>query len=184
MRIPINEIVVIEGYLTEKKLLGALGRLVGSDWLGCELRIKGSRRRWDTAFRRSGTKVVVEYDGDEHYCNTLKIRSDREKDAFAESNGIRVVRFPYWIQLTNVTLRHCFGRNRAIPISQNEAGNLEGTIQQDFPHGFITTRCRELMELPLDVRADVCDSLRKRAAEHGTQYVIPAALMDLIQVDQ
>ena len=73
-----------------------------------------------------GRITVVEYDGDEHYRHSIKIKGDRVKDETARSLGLRVVRFPYWIQLDSNTLKHFFG--------------LDANVEQSFPHGFITTK--------------------------------------------
>lgn len=161
--------IAIEGYLTQLKLSNALRKIVGDAWRGAEFPVPGSRRRWDMAFSRNGSTTVVEYDGDEHYCNTLKIKVDIEKDQKAAEMGYQVVRIPYWIQLTNETLRHYFG--------------LEAEVVQDFLHGFITTKIlpasfcalglqrfmREMDALPSGVRDSVVASIRQRAQE----YVIP-----------
>ena len=48
--------------------------------------------------------MLVEYDGDEHYRDSLKIKADIEKDQFAQKNDMRLVRMPYWVQLDNLTL--------------------------------------------------------------------------------
>jgi len=128
------------------------------------------------AFRRDGRTVIVEYDGDEHYCNTLKIKIDREKDEKARSLDFAVVRFPFWVQLDTLTAKHYFG--------------LEAEVIQDFPHGFITTKwfpasfCElglqrfrsELESLPETVRTSVLDSLETKASKHGADYVLPAFL--------
>lgn len=170
----------IEGYLTESKLSAALQRLLPDGWLGDQVHVEGSRYRWDMSFQTDGTVTVVEYDGDEHYRHSLKIRADRAKDEIARKQGCRVVRFPYWIQLDNLTLKHYF--------------DLEAQIEQSFPHGFITTKlfpasfCElgierfraELLALPGSVRDGVIVSLRQRVAEHGLQYVLPTALEDII----
>src|SRR5262245_14381127 len=117
--------IVIEGYLTEGKLATALQQIVGELWAGGQVLLPGSRRRWDMAFRQSGSLVLVEYDGDDHYRDSLKIKADSEKDQLAQQNRMRVVRIPYWVQLDNVTVQHYFG--------------LSAEIQQAFAHGFITT---------------------------------------------
>ena len=102
----------------------------------------------------------------------LKIKADIEKDQIAVRKGYRVVRIPCWIHLTKETLRHYFG--------------LEANVEQNFPHGFITTKMfpasfcqlglkrfvRELEALPSGVRHSVVASLRERAEEHGEEYVI------------
>lgn len=168
--------VNIEGYLTEARLAAALRQIVGDRWSGVELKIAGSKRRWDMGFHEAGRRVVVEYDGDEHYRNTLKIKADREKDALAVASGLTVVRIPYWVQLDRVTVRHYFG--------------FDAEISQSFPHGFISTKlfpasfCElglarfecELSSLPTVVREAVVRSLTDRIAEYGREWVVPAAM--------
>lgn len=170
----------IDGYLTQKKLASALAAIVGDDWLGNELELPNSRRRWDMAFCTDGHTTAVEYDGDAHYRDPLKIKIDNEKDAIASSLGYTFVRIPYWVQLDTETLSHYFG--------------LTAVIDQDFPHGFITTKLfpasycemgisrfhRELQSLPTSVYDAVIASLRERAEEHGVEYVLPSALRTLI----
>lgn len=172
--------MIIEGYLTEEKLAQALREIVGGRWGGSQLRVEGTRRRWDMWFASEEGKVVVEFDGDEHYRNTMKIKADREKDAIAVEQGLRVVRIPYWVQLDAVTSRHYFG--------------IDADIRQDFPHGFIVTKvfpasyCEmgierfgtELAGLPEAVRAAVVKSLRERAKEHGLEYILPSSLTTLL----
>ena len=109
------------------------------------------------------------------------MKADRTKDEIARKQGCRVVRFPYWIQLDNITLHHYFG--------------LEVEIQHSFPHGFtITTKlfpasfCElgierfrvELLTLPGSVREAVLASRRQRVAVHGLQYVLPKSLAAII----
>jgi hypothetical protein len=84
--------IVIEGYLTEGKLAAALQQIVGDLWAGGQVLLPRSSRRWDMAFKQSGSLVLVEYDGDEHYRDSLKIKADREKDQLAQENRLRVVR--------------------------------------------------------------------------------------------
>jgi hypothetical protein len=56
------------------------------------------------AFRQNRSLVLVEYDGDDHYRDSLKIKADRERDRLAQQNQMRVVRVPYWIQLDSTTV--------------------------------------------------------------------------------
>ena len=72
----LDRILTIDGYLTERKLKTALQELFGSDWIGGQVSLPGSRRKFDMAFRDGPTTVLVEYDGDEHYRNSLKIKAD------------------------------------------------------------------------------------------------------------
>lgn len=173
--------IEIKGYLIQKKLESALRQIVGEDaWRGRELKVPGSRRRWDMAYEIGSQTTVVEFDGDVHYRNSLKIKVDAEKDAVAEKLGYYVVRIPYWVQLNIETLFYYFG--------------LEEKIKQDFPHGFIVTKIfpasyselgverfsRELENLPKEIQKGVVKSLRDRAVEHGDHYVVPSSLRYLL----
>jgi hypothetical protein len=173
-------IIKIEGYLTEVKLSKSLQQLLPDRWLGNQTRVVDGRQRWDMSYQCDGIITVVEYDGDEHYRHSIKIKGDRAKDEAARIQGCRVVRFPYWIQLDNLTLAHYFG--------------LEAQVEQSFPHGFITTKlfpasfCElgierfraELLTIPVIVREAVILSLRERVADYGLQYVLPKSLVDII----
>ena len=174
--------IVIDGYLIQQKLETALKEIVGSqNWRGREVRLPTGRRRWDMSYQIDERVTIVEFDGDEHYRNTLKIKADEEKDAVARQYGFHVVRIPYWVQLTNETLWHYF--------------SLRRVIKQEFPHGFITTKVfpasfcelgvarfeQELASLPENVRTAVWKSLRDRTAEHGIRYVLPTKLHSSIE---
>ncbi len=172
--------LVIEGYLTQKKLEHVLSQACGDRWLGRELKVPGTRRRWDMACQSDSGIVVVEYAGDEHYRNALKVKVDGEKDAVARELGYRVVRFPYWVQLDSVTARHFLD----MPLD----------VRSDFPHGFISTKlfpasfcekgvkrfAMELESLPGTVRGSVVASLKDRAAEHGVDFVVPTSIRHLV----
>ena len=172
--------IVIDGYLTESKLALALQNITGNQWAGTQIVLPGSRYKWDMGFNDGETLVLVEYDGDDHYRDSMKVRADREKDRLALKNRMRVTRIPYWVQLDSVTIRHYLG--------------LSAEIKQTFPHGFITTklfpasfcelgierfRC-ELDSLPLEIRSAVIESLRQSASKFGLEYVLPTSLRGLL----
>ena len=169
--------ITIEGYLLQGKLESALKQMVGEEnWCGRELRVPDSKKRWDMAYQIQGHTTIVEFDGDQHYWDSLKIKVDAEKDAVANSLGYSVVRIPYWVQLTTETAQHYFG--------------IEAQISQNFPHGFITTKIfpasfsemgvsrfsREFSALPENTKNAVVSSLRDRSQEHGTDFVLPPSL--------
>lgn len=106
-QILLEHMIAIDGYLNQAKLEAALKAIVGSaSWKGCELTVPGTRRRWDMAYTINGRTTVVEFDGDLHYRDSMKIKIDLEKDKAAERQGYAVVRFPYWLQLTEESLTH------------------------------------------------------------------------------
>jgi hypothetical protein len=172
--------VVIDGYLTEVKLANALRQLMGSQWLGSQVKLPGSPYRWDAAFQLESTHVLVEFDGDDHYCNTIKIMVDRKKDLLAFEQESKLVRIPYWVQLDNVTIQYYFG--------------FPADILPGFRHGFITTKVfpasfcelgierfrREFEDLPVPVREAVSESLRDRIQEYAIEYVLPKSLRYIV----
>lgn len=56
-------------------------------------------------------KLIIEFDGLQHYTNPLNIRKDSENQAVYESFGFKVIRIPYFINLTNEVVREMFGIN-------------------------------------------------------------------------
>lgn len=177
------DVIQISGHLTEEKLAKAIQVLVGPRWLGCQVNTGRGKSTWDMAYALDGSTVAVEYDGPDHYRNTLKIKADGEKNDFATANGIRLIRVPFWVQLTTSTLAHYFQFN--------------ARVEQNFPHGFITTKyfpasfCElgierfraELDALPADVKTAVVSSLADRVKDHGVERVLPASLRSLVEVD-
>jgi very-short-patch-repair endonuclease len=90
---PLPEIT-IRGFLTEEKLAAALKGLFADQWLGTQIVIAGTKQRWDMACRLGGVTAVIDYDGDEHYRHSIKIKGDNAKDAAARAAGYCVIRFP------------------------------------------------------------------------------------------
>ncbi|MHB1955104.1 MAG: hypothetical protein ACYCOU_15310, partial [Sulfobacillus sp.] len=116
--------ITFTDHLIQSTLADALKTLVGDDnWIGTEQRVPGTRRRWDMMFRWDGETFVVEFDGDQHYHDSLVMRADAEKDRIADELGYITIRIPYFVQLTTQTLKHYFG--------------IDADIVQEFPHGFV-----------------------------------------------
>jgi hypothetical protein len=172
--------IAIAGFLTEAKLAAAIQQFEGAEWIGTQIRLPRSRFKWDVAFRQDRSQVLVEFDGDAHYRDSLKIKVDQMKDSVALEQGKKVIRVPYWVQLNNITAQYYFG--------------ISADIRQDFQHGFITTRLfpasfcelgidrfnRELKGLPIEVYEAVINSLKDRIQEHGVEYVLPESLRYLV----
>jgi hypothetical protein len=169
----------VEKYMTEAKLAAILRELTGTSF-GEQFQIPGRAFRWDMSYELGGKRFLVEYDGDEHYRNSLVIRADREKARIATENGFESIRFPYWLQLDDFSLEHFFG--------------LRAHIVQEFPHGFITTKlfpasycelgverfAAELNSLPERLRWPVLVSLREKSERFGIEYVLPTTLRPLL----
>jgi len=54
-------------------------------------------------------KLIIEFDGLQHYTNPENVRKDRENQQVYEGFGYRVIRIPYFIQLTKSVVKEMFG---------------------------------------------------------------------------
>ena len=166
--------ITYEGYLTQDKLLDILNQLPEFKLIGKEVQVAfKNRKRWDFLFEVNGKQIVVEFDGDAHYRDSLRIKSDTEKNEIAFQTNLKVVRIPYWLQLTTKTFTHLFGFAPSKEISNN------------FPHGFIVTKVfpasscslgikrysKELSLLPKEIKEEILFSLEDRVKEYGKEYV-------------
>ena len=74
-----------------------------------DLYYNGKLKRIRPDYRSEKLKLVVEFDGLPHYQNPDIILKDIEKEKIYKSNGYRVIRIPYFIQLTNSVVYRMFG---------------------------------------------------------------------------
>lgn len=65
-----------------------------------------SRKRPD--YRSESLKLIVEFDGLPHYTSPSQIRLDFDRVALYEKYGYKVVRIPYFIQLTKSAVKTLF----------------------------------------------------------------------------
>lgn len=71
-------------------------------------------------------KLCVEFDGPDHFTKANVIQADITKDTKIESHGYKVIRIPYFIQLTKESIRYFF--------------NMDLDFNNNFKHGFISKK--------------------------------------------
>lgn len=69
----------------------------------------GKNYRIRPDYRCEKLKLIVEFDGVQHYQKPDVIRKDGDNQKIYESFGYRVVRIPYFIQMTNDVVKILFG---------------------------------------------------------------------------
>lgn len=91
------------------------------DWVHDKV-IPDSNRRFRPDYRSEQEKLIIEFDGLQHYTSPDNISKDIEKTNFYKKLGYQVVRIPYFIQLTNKAIKQLFNKdieeqmfNEAIP---------------------------------------------------------------------
>jgi very-short-patch-repair endonuclease len=154
---------VVEGYLTEEKLVVLLSSL--PNLVKIEQQSKLGRYRIDVLLTVKIDDVdktfAVEFDGPNHYIEYGTILRDNNKNSLLEQNGIPIIRIPYFVQLTSETFKHYFG--------------FDFEIETTFPHGFISPKAptpeyfhisgfrlfyKQLKELPETVKDLIYSSIR------------------------
>lgn len=134
-----------------------------------------SRKRPD--YRSESLRIIVEFDGLQHYNNPDNIEKDIENTAFYESQGYKVVRIPYFIQLTRETINKMFGVDVGVDMFPNNIASLnynnKNTPAYLCPSG-IERMAMELMKYPeqLDVNIGKMQNDEKNGYKTGVKYLL------------
>lgn len=170
-------------YLTEAGLGVILSEVFPAFEFVHDKSVPGSNNtRWRPDYRCEKIKLIVEFDGDSHYSKAARIISDCEKDSEYKRLGYKIIRIPYFIQMSSDVLVHVFG------ISQ--------PFTQKYPQGFIDPKAM----LPADFcelgvkkfvddlstfffhKKEVIDSLiQKIAVKKNINLVLPSSIQYLIE---
>ncbi len=94
-----------------------------------ELNGKKSRCRPD--YKSESLKLIVEFDGLQHYTSPDKIIDDYEKKKSYENAGYKCVRIPYFIQLTQSAVKTLFGVDVSQPLFDPRFPSLN--IEKPYP---------------------------------------------------
>ena len=84
------------------------------DWVHNKTVCKEYKIRPD--YRSESLKLIVEFDGLPHYTNPETIIKDKKNQNIYEALGYKVVRIPYFIQLTNDAVTKLFGVTVSEPL--------------------------------------------------------------------
>ena len=88
--------------------------------------VPGLIQRYRPDYRSEARRLIVEFDGSQHYQRATHVLRDRVRDAVLADAGYTVVRTPYFVQLVPETICHLFGDLVT-----------DRSSFKDFPHGFI-----------------------------------------------
>lgn len=82
-----------------------------NDWIHDKAlgEINGIRYRSRPDYRSEQLKMIIEFDGIQHYTKPDVIEKDYRLNEVYEKLGYKVVRIPYFIQLTNKAIKTLFG---------------------------------------------------------------------------
>ena len=133
-------------------------------------------------YRCDELKLIVEFDGYQHYTSAARILDDIIKDKSEEAEGYKVIRIPYFVQPSSLTVKMLFG--------------IASTYQQQYPHGFIDKKCilpADYCQLGIDkfkteldnkfsyIKSDIIASIEEKIeACADWRYVLPECLHYLV----
>lgn len=117
-----------EDYLTELSL-GRFLRERLDEGVVADSVVPGLGRRFRPDYRSERHRLVVEFDGDQHYRSAGHVLRDQERDAILRDAGYTVARIPYFVQLDATTIGLLFG-----------GLVIDRSAFKSFPHGFIAER--------------------------------------------
>lgn len=168
-------------YLTEKTLTDFLS-ILSDDWIHNKT-VPDSERKSRPDYRSEKLKVIVEFDGYQHYNSTARILADITNTEAYEKLGYRVIRIPYFIQLDQRTIKTLFG--------------VDMDYTNGYPHGFISNTALlpcDFCELGLErfekdlgvfscVAEDIISSLKNKISEkEDIRLVLPSSLSHITRV--
>jgi hypothetical protein len=82
--------------------------------------------RFRPDYRCERLRLIIEFDGNQHYQRAAHVVRDHVRDRVLEAAGYRVIRIPYFVQMTPPVIRRLFGESVT-----------DTTSFKDYPHGFI-----------------------------------------------
>lgn len=136
-------------------------------------------------FRCEKLKLIVEFDGYQHYTQSKVISRDEKKKALFESLGYRVVNFPYWLQPDENVLSILF-KGFSCDFKQQFSNSHQGFMSDAFTDVLPADFCergiarfeKELSMLDKTTLMRVYWSLDKKIAKYGIENVLyPSAYM-------
>lgn len=125
--------------------------------------------------------LVVELDGINHFQSVKVIMSDRDKDEFLTSLGYKVIRIPFFIQLTTEIIEYYFGitnvKGSVCKCGFYSRTNNPSTLNPNMPANFSSLGYQKYLKivenLPIKSRNEIENSIEAAIELHGYEMVLP-----------
>lgn len=127
-------------------------------------------------------KIIIEFDGLQHYQNINVIKNDKKKDNVYSKMGYTIIRIPFFIQPSSETLKYFF--------------NIDKDLTLQYPHGFIHYNStppayfcllglerfiEEFKKFPDILQNDIVESMKKlKQLGEEEAYIIPKQYAKII----
>ena len=175
----------IEGPLNKASLKQFLKSEPSLEYLGESVKTSKGTIKFDGVVLDSVTniKIAIKLKEAKHYLFPLEAMEIDEAYWSANKNDYVVVEVPYFIQLTNETFEHYFGRKpQALILSDHPSGfgDYESVPPANFCSMGVNSFLKELGELPSETFGIVYESLLDRCfSKDGDPYLtLPIDMLD------
>lgn len=141
---------------------------------------KNKRRRPD--YRCDSKKLIIEFDGDTHYCKAQRIIADAEKDEDYSALGYRIFRIPYFVQMTEQVIKHIFDKDIVFKqVYSNGFIDPKAILPADFCELGINQFLKDLETFDYH-KDEIIESLKNKITEEGNiNHVLPPSLHYLVE---
>lgn len=120
--------------------------------------------------------LVVEFDGDAHY-------KDIEKDQYLISLGYKVVRIPFWVQLSKVNIEYYFNVKVDNGCEEHKSGfnslnsDKVNLLNPNTPANFCTLGLKRFIDeyevLPKNTQNEIIETLKQQQIINQVETVLP-----------
>ena len=170
-------------YLTEFKLGEILKQIKPHNQFVHDKSVPNSEnKRLRPDYRNDELKLILEFDGDSHYCKASRIITDIKKDNDYKRLGYKIVRIPYFIQMNSNLLYLIF--DEEIDFNQvylNGFIDKNAVLPADFCEKGIELFIADLERFTY-CKNEIIESLKNKVDELGNiELVLPKSLYYLIE---
>jgi hypothetical protein len=133
------------------------------------------KRKIRPDYRSESLKLIIEFDGLQHYNNIERIIDDQEKEKFYQGLDYKIVRIPYFIQLTNMAVKTLFDIKVEEPLFNNSIPSL-GINEKKSPANLcpegIKRMANDFLKFPDQYKVNV-EFLKKQndSMRSGVEYL-------------
>ena len=142
--------------------------------------LAGNRTTIRPDYRSETLKLIVEFDGLPHYTNPENILDDYRKSQIYENAGYKVVRIPYFIQLSNDVVKQMFGVEVSEPLFDASVPSI-GVKGRNTPAYLclpgIRRMAKEFAKYPEQYKVNI-DHLRKSDPDNFTEHRFLSELVE------
>lgn len=137
--------------------------------------------RYRPDVRIENLNLIIELDGINHFQSVKVIMSDKHRDEFLISLRYKVVRIPFFVQLTTEIIEHYFGiknlKGSVCKCGFYSMTNNPNALNPNMPANFSSLGYQKYLNivenLPIGARNEIENSIQEAIKLHGYEMVLP-----------